>query len=231
MREQWSYWLILVCFNQLFHTPPKRRHTILNSFLQFLCPILALATCFGTIHSSITYKAPTQLVQLDLAHMNHPDVLVLLRDGDPMHHQSALESVVENYNSTVKSLRPSDRTLKNGTLFVLSLCEFRHALNVAEEICFTFLQSCCPSRWLILPTTMRDWFVLLQWNSIRARACTPWTFCIPEIFSTVRPLRSIWFRIWFSSNNPMESTRFTSTTIRWWGEIRLAYSHIVCTEI
>lgn len=84
----------------------------------FLCPIVALFACFGTIHSSITYKAPTELIQLDLGHMYSPDVLVLISNGDPMHHQNALDEIVENYNSTVRVLQPSVKSLKNGTRFL-----------------------------------------------------------------------------------------------------------------
>lgn len=83
-----------------------------------MCPIVALLICFGTIHSSITYKAPTELIQLDLAHINHPDVLVVMNNRDPMSHQSALEDIVENYNSSLRQLS-SERSVKTGSYILV----------------------------------------------------------------------------------------------------------------
>lgn len=80
-----------------------------------MCPLVALFICFGTIHSSITYKAPTELIQLDLAHINHPDVLMVMNDRDPLSHQSALENVVENYDSSLRLLPSSVRSVKTGS--------------------------------------------------------------------------------------------------------------------
>lgn len=94
---------------------PADGKLILFSLFQFMCPLLALFLCFGTIHSSITYKAPTELIQLDLAHINHPDVLVMINNRDPLSHQRALETVVENYNSSIRSLESSVRSVKNGS--------------------------------------------------------------------------------------------------------------------
>lgn len=79
-----------------------------------MCPIIALIICFGTIHSSITYKAPTELIQLDLAHINHPDVLVVMNNRDPMSHQNVLEDIVENYNSSIRFMQSSERSVKTG---------------------------------------------------------------------------------------------------------------------
>lgn len=79
-----------------------------------MCPLLALCLCFGTIHSSITYKAPTETIQLDLAHINHPDVLLILNTKDPMSYQNALEEIVETYNSSIQLLPASIRSVKNG---------------------------------------------------------------------------------------------------------------------
>lgn len=115
MREQWRYWFILVgdliiCLNQ-----PTDGKLFFVFFFQFMCPLLALFLCFGTIHSSITYKAPTELIQLDLAHINHPDVLVIINNRDPLSHERALENVVENYNSSIRSLESSLRSVKNGS--------------------------------------------------------------------------------------------------------------------
>ncbi|XP_037035767.1 ATP-binding cassette sub-family A member 3 isoform X2 [Bradysia coprophila] len=95
MREQWCYW-----------------------FLLFLCPIIALIICFGTIHSSITYRAPTESIQLDLAHINHPDVLLLMNHRDPLLHQRALEEIVENYNSSMRLLDSSVKSVKQEMLAI-----------------------------------------------------------------------------------------------------------------
>lgn len=78
-----------------------------------------LAICFGTIHNSITYRAPTELIQLDLAHINHPDVFVAMNNGDPMMHQLALDNVVENYESQIRILQPSMRSVKTGWYFLI----------------------------------------------------------------------------------------------------------------
>ncbi|KAJ6637353.1 Phospholipid-transporting ATPase ABCA3 [Pseudolycoriella hygida] len=95
MREQWLYWLIL-----------------------FICPMISFVICFKSVHSNITYKVPTQLIQLDLAHMNHPDVLMITSGRDPLYHQSSLENVVENYNSTVRFLESSARSVRNELLAI-----------------------------------------------------------------------------------------------------------------
>ncbi len=86
-----------------------------------MCPIVALVACFATIHSNITYKAPTEMIQLDLAHINHPDVLLFMHDRDPLSHQRALENVVENYNSSVRPLHSSVTSLKNGSRFNIQI--------------------------------------------------------------------------------------------------------------
>lgn len=113
MREQWRYWAVLVCdWYFLSHSTDAIVNGIF--FFQFMCPLIALFLCFGTIHSSITYKAPTELIQLDLAHINHPDVLAMINDRDPLFHQRALENVVENYNSSIRQLQSSVQSIKNG---------------------------------------------------------------------------------------------------------------------
>lgn len=85
-----------------------------NTFLfQFSCPITVLFICFGTIHVN---KTPTELIQLDLVHSNHPDVLVFMDYRDS--HQRSLQEVVERHNSSMLSLGSS---LKNHIPKLLSI--------------------------------------------------------------------------------------------------------------